>query len=57
MRLEKCQIKRSRHDRVWWSQEGKEEEKERKVRAHQRRVTFVTGKIIGRMIASIGKSD
>ena len=24
---------------------------------HQRRITFVTGKVIGRMIASIGKSD
>jgi len=56
MRLGKGQIKRSRQDQVWWSQEGKEEEKEEKVQAHQRRVTFVTGKVIGRMNASIGKS-
>jgi len=47
---------RSRQDRVWWSQEGKEEEKEEKVQAHQRCVTFVTGKVIGRITVSIGKS-
>jgi len=31
MRSGKCQIKRSRKDQVWWSHEGNEEEKERKV--------------------------
>ena len=56
MRLEKDQMKRSRQDRVWWSREGKEKEKERKVRAHQKRVTFVTEEVIERMIANIGKS-
>jgi len=55
MRLGKGQIKRSKQDRVWWSREGKEE-KEEKVQAHQRRITFVRGKVIGRMTASIGKS-
>ena len=55
MRLEKDQIKRSKKDLVWWSQEGKEE-KERNVRPRQRHVTFVTGKIIEIMIASIRKS-
>ena len=30
--------------------------KGRKVQAHQRHVTFVTGKIVGRMTASISKS-
>ena len=34
----------------------KEEEKKEKVQAHQRRVTFVTRKVIERMNASIGKS-
>ena len=34
----------------------KEEEKEENVQAHQKRVTFVTGKIIGRMTVSIDKS-
>ena len=34
----------------------KENEKEEKVQAHQRRVTFVTGKVIGRMTISIGNS-
>ena len=34
--LGKGQIKRSRQDRVWWSREGKKEEKEEKVQAHQR---------------------
>jgi len=56
MRLGKSQIKMSRHDRVWWSREGNEEEKERKVRTGQRHVTFVTGKVIGRITASINKS-
>jgi len=28
----------------------------RKGSAHQRRVTFITGNVFGRMIASIGKS-
>ena len=42
--------------RVWWSREGKEEEKKEKVQANQRRVTFITGKVIGRMTASIDKS-
>jgi len=56
MRLGKSQIKSSRQDRVWWSQEGKEEEKERNVRARQKHVTFVIGKVIGRMTASIDKS-
>jgi len=56
MRLEKNQIKRSRQDWVWWSREGKEEEKKRKVQARQRRVTFVTGKVIVRMTVSIDKS-
>ena len=46
----------SRQHRVWWSREGKEEEKERKVRTRQRRVTFITGKIIRRMTANIRKS-
>jgi len=46
-----------RQDRVWWLREGKKEEKERKVRAHQRHVTFVTGKFIRRMTANIGKSS
>ena len=55
MRLGKGQIKRSKHDRIWWSREGKEE-KEEKVQAHQRRVTFVIRKVIGRMTASIDKS-
>jgi len=54
--LEKGQIKRIRQDRVWWSQKGKKEEKEEKVQAHQRRVTFVTGKVIERMTISIGNS-
>ena len=45
MRVGKGQIKRSRQDRIWWSREGKEE-KERNVWAHQRRVTFVTGKVL-----------
>jgi len=31
--------------------------KRKKIWARQRRVTFVTGKVIGRMIASISKSD
>jgi len=57
MRLGKYPINRSRQNRVWWLQKGKEEEKERKVRAHQRLVTFVTGKVIGRMTASINKSS
>ena len=52
MRLGKGQIKRSRQDRIWWSQEGKEEEKKRKVRIRRRRVTFV----IGRMTANISNS-
>jgi len=56
MRLGKSHIKRSRQDQVWWSWEGKEE-KERKVWAHKRRITFVTEKVIRRMIASIDKSD
>jgi len=56
MRLEKCKIKRKRQDRVWWSREGKEEKKERKVRARQRRATFIIGKVIGRKTISIGKS-
>jgi len=56
MRLEKDQIKGCRHERVWWSWEEKEDEKERKVRTHQRHVTFVTGKVIGRMTVSICKS-
>jgi len=54
MRSEKGQIKRSRKDRVWWSLEGKEE-KERKVWAYRRHITFVTRKIIGRMTTSLGK--
>ena len=54
--IRKGQIKRRRHDRIWWLREGKEEEKERKVQARQRRVTFVTEKVIGRMTASIDKS-
>jgi len=29
--IRKSKIKRSGHDQIWWSQEGKEEEKERKV--------------------------
>ena len=56
MRLGKSQIKRSRKDRVRWSREEKEGEKEEKVRALQKRVTFVTGKDIAGMTASIGKS-
>ena len=56
IRLGKYQIKRSRKDRVWWSREEKEEEKKEKVQPHQRRVTFVTGKVIERMTVSIGKS-
>ena len=36
---------------------GKEEKKKRKVRAHKRCVTFVTGKVIGRMTANIDKSS
>jgi len=39
------------------AREGKKEEKEGKVQAHQRRITFITGKVIERMTASIGKSD
>ena len=39
MRSEKGQIKWSRKDRVWWSPEGKKE-KERKVWAYQRHITF-----------------
>jgi len=35
---------------------GKEEERERKVRARRRHVTFVTGKVIGGRTASINKS-
>jgi len=54
MRLEKSQIKRSRQDRAWWSREGKEE-REGKVWARQKCVTIVTGKVIERMTASIGK--
>jgi len=57
MRLGKDQIKRSRYDRVWWSREGKEEEKKKKIQAHQRRVTFITGNVIRKMTASIGKSS
>jgi len=30
IRFEKCQIKRSRQDRVWWSREGKERKREGK---------------------------
>ena len=41
---------------VWWSREGKEKENEEKIQAHQRHVTFVTGKVIRRMTASIRKS-
>jgi len=48
--------KLSRKDPVWWSCEGKKE-KERKVRVHQRGVTFVNRKITGRRIISINKSD
>ena len=47
--IRKGQIKESREDQVWWSWEGKEEEKKGKVRAHQRHVTFVTEKVIERM--------
>jgi len=36
--------------------EEKEEEKKRKVWAYRRHVTFVTEKVIRRMMASIGKS-
>jgi len=39
--------------RLW---EGKKEEKERKGRAHQRRVTFVIRKAIDRITTSIDKS-
>ena len=46
LRLGKDQIKRSRQDQIWWSREGKEEEKEEKVQTHQRCVTFFTGKVI-----------
>ena len=53
--LMRGQIKLSRKVRVWWSWEGKEE-KEEKVQAHQRRVTFVIGKVIVRMTASNDKS-
>ena len=38
------------------AREGKEEEKEEKVHAHQKRVTFVTGKVIERMTARFSKS-
>ena len=55
-KLEKSQIKRSRKDWVWWSQEEKEEEKERKVWAHRRHVAF-TRKVIEIISANIGKSD
>jgi len=41
-----------RTGRVWWSREGRKE----KVQAHQKSITFVTGKVIERMTASIGKS-
>jgi len=54
-KIRKDQIKRSKQDRVWWSQEGKEEEKEEKIQAHQRRVTFITWKVIGRITASISE--
>ena len=47
----------SMEDRVWWLRERKEGEKERKVQARQRHVTFVIGKAIGRMTASIDKSS
>jgi len=57
MRSEKYQIKSSMKDRVWSSQEGKKEEKERKIRAHQRHVTFVIKKVIRRMTASTDKSS
>ena len=40
-KIKKGQIKLRRKDRVWWSWEGKEE-KERKVRFHQRCVTFLS---------------
>jgi len=53
MRLEKG--KRSRKDQVWWSRKGKEE-KERKVLARIRHITFVTRKVIRGMTASIDKS-
>ena len=55
MRSEKYQIKR-RKDQVWWSSEGKEEVKERKVRARRRHVIFVTEKVVERIIASMDKS-
>ena len=51
------QIKRSRQDRVWWSRERKEEEKEEKVQAHLRHVTFVTGKVIKRMLQASIRMD
>jgi len=56
MRSEKDQTKLSRKERVWFPCEGREK-KEGKLWAHQRHVTFVTGKIIERMTASISKSD
>ena len=52
----RLKIKRSKQDRVWWSREGKKEEKEEQIHVHQRRVTFVIGKVIRRMTTSISKS-
>jgi len=49
MRSEKGQIKKCRKDQVWLSREEKKEEKERKI-------TFVTEKVIEKMTARIGKS-
>jgi len=43
------------NDQIWWLRDEKEEKKERKLQACQRRVTFVTRKVIERTNASIGK--
>ena len=41
--IKKSPIQEEQEGPVWWSREGKEEEKERKVWARRRRITFITG--------------
>ena len=57
MRLEKGQTRGADRIRFGGHENERKRRKEEKVQAHQRHVTFVTGKVIGRITTSISKSD